>query len=95
MLNTKVANSCFKIPLGSFPSSFHFLLTSLITKIVFKKGRCYLYHDVSILDYVIFREHSSQGKALNEYIKKYECERINDVNLEELENFKEKLFSEN
>ena len=38
MLNTKVANSCFKIPLGSFPSSFHFLLTSLITKIVFKKG---------------------------------------------------------
>lgn len=64
-------------------------------KIVFKKGRCYLYHDVSILDYVIFREHSSQGKALNEYIKKYECEKIGDINLTELENFKEKIFSEN
>ena len=67
-------------------------------KIVFTTGRCYLYKDVDVNDYVVFRESSSQGKALNRLIKKkedgkpfYECVRLEDVDVdkikEEMENY--------
>jgi hypothetical protein len=57
-------------------------------KIVFKGGRTYLYTDVSPLDYVSFRESESQGKTLNEVIRKYNCEKLNDTDLTNLENLK-------
>ena len=40
-------------------------------KVVFKNGTAYTYSDVAVQDYLMFREDASQGKALNQFIKKY------------------------
>jgi hypothetical protein len=63
-------------------------------KIVFKQGRTYLYSDVSVEDYIMFRNADSNGKAFNQYIKKYECVRLPDTNLTELEDTKKKYMEE-
>lgn len=52
-------------------------------KVVFKNGSTYLYKDVAVNDYLMFRESSSQGKALNRFLKHYEFEKLekSDLNL--------------
>lgn len=65
--------------------------------IVFKGGRCYLYKNIDVNDYILFRSDISQGKALNKYIQvkdvkgnpKYETIRLPDVDLENLEKEKQ------
>ena len=51
-------------------------------KVVFSNGRQYQYNDVDVRDYLFFRDGDSQGKALNSYIKKYTCTRLEDVNVD-------------
>ena len=57
-----------------------------LLKIVFKNGYTYLYKDVDVNDYLMFKyggTDGSNGKALNKYIKnKYECERIENSDLD-------------
>lgn len=52
-------------------------------KVVFKNGSTYLYKGVNVNDYLLFREDSSQGKALHRILKGYEYEKIanTDINL--------------
>ena len=47
-------------------------------KVVFNNGTQYEYKNVNSQDYLLFRDASSQGKALNEYIKPkgYEYEKL-------------------
>ena len=60
-------------------------------KVVFKGGRTYLYQDVDINDYLLFKNSESVGKGLNEFIiKKYKGVRMPDVDINELEKIKEK-----
>lgn len=64
-------------------------------QIVFKDGRTYLYQNVNVNDYVLFKTDISQGKALNKYIlKKYKGLRLSDTNLDMLFEEKEKLLEE-
>ena len=60
-------------------------------KVVFNSGRCYLYKDVNVNDYLLFREAKSQGKAINRLLKRnedgkplYECVRLEDVDVEKI-----------
>ena len=48
-------------------------------KIVFKEGRTYMYRDVNVEDYIRFKNAESNGKAFNQFIKKYECVRMPDT----------------
>ena len=57
-------------------------------KIVFKNGSQYIYYDVNVNDWIKFRESTSQGKAINQYISKkdpstkkaiYEYRRLEDI----------------
>lgn len=61
-------------------------------KVVFKQGRTYLYKKVHINDYILFKNATSNGTALNEYIKKYECVRIADTDLDKLEQTKQEYI---
>lgn len=63
-------------------------------KITFKGGRTYLYKDVSVADYLIFRNAESNGKAFNTNIKKYECVRLPDLIIEDLEKKREEFQNE-
>jgi hypothetical protein len=46
--------------------------------IVTFKNAAYAYQDVKAEDYIAFRDAESQGKALNQYIKGYTYEKIED-----------------
>lgn len=69
-------------------------------KVVFKGGRTYLYKKVNVQDYLKFRNDISQGKALRQYLdvktengnKKYEFIRVEDTDIDELEERKRKLM---
>lgn len=50
-------------------------------KVVFSNGRQYQYDDVDVRDYLFFRESCSQGKVLNSNIKKYPCTRLEDADI--------------
>lgn len=52
-------------------------------KVVFKNGSTYLYKDVNVNDYLLFRESASQGKTLHRLLKQYEYEKLanTDINL--------------
>jgi hypothetical protein len=63
-----------------------------IVKIVFKNGSTYQYKDVSVTDYLMFREDASQGKAINKFIKKYNFEKLENSDLNLIENEKQLLF---
>lgn len=63
-------------------------------KIVYKGGRQYLYKDVDVNDYLLFKNAESNGKALNEFIKKYKFVRLPDVDLNELEEKRKKFINE-
>ena len=64
-------------------------------KVIFNNGGTYLYKNVKVNDYLLFRESSSQGKALNRFLKQYECEKLekSDVKLilEEYYNMLDKI----
>lgn len=63
-------------------------------RIVFKQGRTYLYRDVALEDYIMLRDSESNGKAFNQYIKKYDCVRLPDTDLSVLEETKKKWMVE-
>lgn len=71
-------------------------------KIVFKQGRTYLYENVDVNDYLMFRTSLSQGKSFQQYILKkdsdgkqvYKCIRLPDTNVEEI-SLKMKEMQEN
>lgn len=56
-------------------------------KVVFNNGTQYKYKKVDVRDYLLFRDASSQGKALNEYIKPkgYEYEKMENADLATLD----------
>lgn len=54
-------------------------------RVVFKNGAQYEYKDVDVNQYLLFREASSQGKALNQFIKQYEFTKLENADLEALE----------
>lgn len=66
--------------------------------VVFKNGSTYRYDDVNVMDYLKFREASSQGKALKAYIKdngySYAKEEPRDIGLihDELERLNDDVF---
>ena len=53
-------------------------------KVVFNNGTQYEYRKVNVKDYLLFREDTSAGKALNKYIKgnNYEYEKIDNADIE-------------
>jgi len=60
-----------------------------VLRVVFKNGAQYQYSDVDVNDYVMFiagGTDNSNGKALNEFVKKKKCpyERIADADKEKL-----------
>ena len=68
-------------------------------KVVFKNGACYEYYKVSVQDYLMFMHgglDGSNGKALNSFIKskKYEYKRIDDKDLNQLNEELEMLIKE-
>lgn len=52
--------------------------------IVFNNGVKYVYKDVNVNDYLMFRTELSQGVSLNKYLKKYKYERLETVSIPEL-----------
>lgn len=61
-----------------------------VLRVVFNNGAAYEYSDVDVNDYVMFLKgglDGSNGKALNEFIKKKKCpyHRIDTLNKEELQ----------
>jgi len=60
-------------------------------KVVFSNGTQYQYNDVDVRDYLLLRENSSQGKALNRLIKekKYEYKKLENADLDAIN---EELF---
>lgn len=66
-----------------------------VVKIIFKNGRTYLYRDVDVMDYVMFRDAESNGSAFTKYIKKYAATRIQDTDLAKLEEMKQNFINEN
>ena len=55
-------------------------------RVTFSSGKTYWYKNVDVNDYLLFREDVSQGKALSKFIKKYECERLEDKNVDDIIN---------
>jgi hypothetical protein len=64
-------------------------------RVTFKNGATYEYKDVDVNDYLMFMNgglDGSNGKALNKFIKpKYEFEKLENLNVEELMKECEKL----
>ncbi len=56
-------------------------------KVVFNNGTQYQYNKVDVRDYLLFREATSQGRALNQSIKGkgYEYEKLEDADIKSLE----------
>lgn len=65
-----------------------------VLKIVFKNGRTYLYKDVDVNDYIAFRDAESNGSAFAKYIRKYTATRIQDTDLNKLEELKQSFINE-
>lgn len=63
-------------------------------RITFKNGATYEYTDVKVQDYLLFREDASNGKAFIKYIKKYDCKRLDDKNIDDLINEMNLLLEE-
>lgn len=52
-----------------------------ILRVVFNTKVMYEYKDVDVYDYLKFRDAESQGKAFNQYIRKYECKKIGETDM--------------
>jgi len=64
-------------------------------KVVFKNGATYMYKDVFVDDYTMFRDSDSTGSSFNKYIvKKYKGVRIQDTDLVELKEQMERSIEE-
>ena len=61
-------------------------------KIIFKEGRQYLYKDVDVNDYLMFKNAQSNGKAFNDHIRKYKAIRLADADIHELEDKKKSMM---
>jgi hypothetical protein len=66
-----------------------------VVKIIFKNGRTYLYKDVLDNDYLAFRDAESNGIAFTKHIKQYTATRIQDTDLDKLNELKEQFINEN
>ena len=66
-----------------------------VVKLIFKNGRTYLYKDVEANDYVAFRDAEFNGSAFTKHIKKYAATRIQDTDLDKLNEMKERFMNEN
>lgn len=53
-----------------------------VLRVFFKSGTVYQYKNVNVNDYLLFREAVSQGKALTQYIKKYEYEKLGEYDID-------------
>ena len=66
-------------------------------RVTFSNGRTYQYTNVDVNDYLMFMHgglDGSNGKALNRYIKpKYDCERIPDKDVNEIEYEKQQALA--
>lgn len=51
-------------------------------RIVFKNGRMYEYYGINVNDYILFKNDLTQGTAFTKYIRKYECKRLEDVDVQ-------------
>lgn len=63
-------------------------------KIVFKGGRTYVYKNVDADDYLMFKTAESNGQEFNKRIKKYDAVRIEDTDLEKLNELMESFKNE-
>jgi len=57
-------------------------------EVTFKDGRTYRYSNLIIQDYLLFKNgglDNSQGKALNKFIKKYQFEKLDKINIDDLD----------
>lgn len=63
-------------------------------KVIFKSGATYLYKNVDINDYIAFRDAESNGHAFFKHIRKYEGVRIQDTDLDKLEEMKNKFMND-
>lgn len=63
-------------------------------KVIFKQGHTYIYKDVALTDYFMFRNAESTGSAFHKYIKKYEFARMPDTSIDELETLKQQYMEE-
>lgn len=65
-------------------------------KVVFSDGRVYVYNKISSINYVLFKNALSQGKALFKYIATKECsyQKLDNVNVGLLEEEKKLLLEE-
>lgn len=66
-------------------------------EVTFKDGRTYKYFKVIVQDYLLFREgglDGSQGKALNSFIKKYQFEKMDKIDIQVLEERKILMLEE-
>ncbi len=90
---TKGLEKCWYSSSNILYSEFNDELFTLF--IVYKGGKSYLYKDVNVNEYLLFREDESQGKALNKYIKKYVFEKLETIDildiLEEINRLKQLL----
>lgn len=66
-----------------------------VVRVYFSTGRVYKYKDVNVNDYLMFREDLSQGKAFNKYLRKYECERLEDFNVSDINEQLELILENN
>lgn len=66
-------------------------------EVVFSDGRKYKYLNLIIQDYLLFKFgglSNSQGKALNNFIKKYKFEKLDKVDIKTLEDRKYNILEE-
>lgn len=66
-------------------------------EVTFKDGRTYKYFKVIIQDYLLFKHgglDNSQGKALNSFIKKYKFEKLDNLDINVIEEEKKKILEE-
>lgn len=66
-------------------------------EVTFKDGRTYKYFKLNVQDYLLFKNgglNNSQGKALNEFIKKYQFQKLDKIDIASLELKKELLIEE-
>ena len=66
-----------------------------VVKIIFKNGRTYLYKDVDVNDYIKFRDAESNGSVFSKTIKNYAATRIQDTDLDKLEEMRQKFIESN
>jgi hypothetical protein len=62
-----------------------------VVKVVFKGGRTYIYRDVDVSKYVMFRDAASQGLAFGMTLKNCPFERVDDTPVESLDRMLEEF----